>query len=276
MSMEGIGWREAHELLLHGSMSARIGLMLVIGGAGASMGSFVAAAAYRLRSDSKLNIAWPPSMCEGCGRNIRWWENLPLVSYVVLRGRCSVCHQRIRVADYLCEVVGAITFPLLVVGLGPGMPLLRVLVSMPLFAIGSLVDLHEHRIPLEVTWTGIVLGLGLAALDARFLQHLAAAIAIALFLGGLDRVYSRLRRVETGIGGGDVRLAAAIGAFAGPAGVGPAVFVAAFVGATVGLARMALGHGNLQSKLPFGPFLAFGGLLVLIAGADVFRWLPIL
>jgi len=286
----------------------------LLGATGAALGSFVAASAYRLRSDTALRGS--RSRCEGCARVLRWWENVPLVSYPALRGRCATCGASIRIADYLIEVGFGLAVPVLFYYLGPGLAAARALVALPILAIGAAVDLHERLLPLPVTRAFLLAGLLLADPQGppMLFVHLAAALGLTLVLVGVERhawrlaggalamlamvgtptflahcavavaasgtllvvdwIYTRLRRIETAIGGGDIRLAAGIAAFTGPAGVIPAIFLAAALGSVAGIAEIAAGRGTLRSPIPFGPFLALGTLAVLIAGPELMGLLP--
>lgn len=141
---------------------------------GASLGSFVAATAYRLRSDAQLQGM--RSCCEHCLRPLRPWENIPLVSFLLLRGRCRRCGGRIRPLDFALELGFACALPLVVVHLGPGLDAWRALVALPILTVGALVDLHERRLPLSVTRALLFAGLLLVDPARVFpLQGIAAA-----------------------------------------------------------------------------------------------------
>ncbi len=202
--------------------------------------------------------------------------------------------------------------PLIFLRLGPGLITVRALVALPLLVIGSVVDLHEQRLPLGITgsllfvallladpetwgipqllgasgvtwvvldgsgsgnrwWRWLARGMALATLAASplFIRHVLAALLAAGAFALLDRIYCRIRHVDVAIGGGDIRLVAGIAALTGARGIVPAIFVAAFLGSLIGLGMVAVGRGSMRSQLPFGPFLAFGCMAVLLCGPEL-------
>ncbi len=292
-------------------------LVLLLGATGAALGSYVAATAYRLRSDNTLG--GPRSRCESCERVLSWWENIPIASYLFLRGRCAICKARIWPGSFVVELGFALALPMILLALGPGIEAARAAAALPILMIGSLVDLHERRIPLAVTRALLLAGLlladpvGLPELAAQaaaaigltialvgadgraakplriaaialvplalfgtpiFQIHCVAAVVAYSALAALDWAYTRVRKVEVAIGGGDIRLAAGIAAFTGPLGIAPAIFLAAALGSVVGIGGIALGRGDLKTQIPFGPFLAAGAFTVLVTGPGLWGMLP--
>ena len=292
-------------------------LLFLLGSMGAALGSYVAATAYRLRSDNTLG--GHRSRCESCARVLRCWENIPVVSYTLLGGRCATCKAPIWPGSFVVELAFTFALPLILLALGPGIEAARAAAALPILVIGSLVDLHERRIPLAVTRALLLAGLlladpiglpeigiqaaaaigltialigveGRAAKPFRvaavvltplallatptFQIHCVAAVVAYAALAALDWVYTRARKIEVAIGGGDIRLAAGIAAFTGPLGIAPAIFLAAALGSVVGIGGIALGRGSLKAQIPFGPFLATGAFTVLVAGPGLWGMLP--
>ena len=225
---------------------------------GTCLGSFANACAMRLVRDEDFIFA--ASRCRGCDRPLGWRENLPILGYGLLRGRCRGCGMTLSPRYVVVELLGgllllsyAATLPL-PLALGFGLAMLFV-------AIACLTDLEALTLhPLLLTWFG---GVGLAfaiASDFRLLLwHIGSAQALAgmVVSAGLpllvNAVYRGIRG-RNGFGEGDFWLLAAIGAWLGPI-MGPVTFLAAcWLGAAVGLVVMATGRGSIMTKLPFGLF----------------------
>ena len=241
---------------------------LILFPAGMILGSFVSVVAHRLpRGES---FAAGRSRCPGCGEQIAAYDNVPVLSWLWLRGRCRSCGEPISPRYPLTEIgLGALyvgTF--LALGAGdPGELALGLVLCTVLLAI-TLTDLELRLIPNKIVITGTVAGLAIAAatdpasLDQRAIA--AAAAGGALFLVAF--AYPR------GMGMGDAKLVAMIGIYLGRAVV-PAVLVGFLVGAVVGMALIAR-HGSDARKraIPFGPFLALGGVIGLWFGEAMVDW----
>lgn len=235
---------------------------------GAVLGSFATALAHRLPRGE--NWVTGRSRCPGCGVQIRARDNVPVVSWLVLRGRCRECGEPISPRYPLAEAgLGALfAATWLIVGDDPWWQLALGLVLCFLLVVVTLTDLELRVIPNKVVAAGSLAALALvAAGDAGELpEHLIAAAAAggALFLVAL--AYPR------GMGMGDAKLVAMMGLFLGRA-VAPAVLVGFAAGAVVGLALIARhGSGARKQAVPFGPFLALGGVVGLWFGDDAVQW----
>ncbi len=230
-------------------------------------GSFVTVVAHRVpRGES---IVGPRSRCTACGAQIAAYDNVPVVSWTVLRGRARCCGTSISPRYPLTELVLATLFAATVLVLwdDPAEVVLG-LVFMTTLAAITLTDLERRVIPNKVLIVAAVLGLAIvAASDPGSLPERAIAASAAgglLFLAAL--AYPR------GMGMGDVKLAAVMGLFLGR-NVAAAILVALLAGSLVGLAMIAR-HGVAARKraIPFGPFLALGGVVGLLAGDDLVDW----
>ncbi len=237
---------------------------------GLCLGSFLNVVIYRLPRDH--SIVSPPSACPSCGARIRPWDNVPVVSWLVLGGRCRDCHAGIPWRYPAVELAAG----LLVVGLawtlGPRLELLPALVfTLALLAV-ALIDLDFRIIPDEISLGG--LAIGLFARGFTF-EGIGAGLVGALIGGGslwLVAVGYRKATGIDGLGGGDVKLAAMIGAFLGWPGVFLTIFGAAIGGSIVGLLLIALRRGDRRTALPFGTFLAPAAVFVALAGPSLWRW----
>jgi leader peptidase (prepilin peptidase) / N-methyltransferase len=230
-------------------------------------GSFVTVVAHRVpRGES---IVGPRSRCPGCGAQIAAYDNVPVISWALLRGRARCCGAAISARYPLTELtLGALyAATVLVLWDDPTQLALGIVFVTMLMAI-TLTDLEQRIIPNKILVVATVLGVAIAAIgDPGSLPERAIAAVTAgglLFLAAL--AYPR------GMGMGDVKLAAVMGLFLGR-NVGPAILVALLAGSAVGLAMIAR-HGAAARKraIPFGPFLALGGVVGLLAGDELVDW----
>jgi leader peptidase (prepilin peptidase)/N-methyltransferase len=248
---------------------------------GACMGSFLNVVAWRLpRQES---VVHPRSHCPQCGSRLRWFENLPVLSWLLLRGRCGHCGAPISLRYPAVEllvaglfVAAAVGTPTpLAAGAPPGLQALAgwllVLLLVPLL----LIDLDHLWLPEPLCRLGVVVGLvvtalagvsqGDAAARSLLFWHLLAASAGLLGFEATSALAQRLLG-KPALGLGDAKLAALLGAWLGLTGLGLATVLAVFGGALVGLIGLASGRLQRGQPVPFGPFLACGGLAVWCAG----------
>jgi leader peptidase (prepilin peptidase)/N-methyltransferase len=234
---------------------------------GLMVGSFVTVVAHRVpRGES---IVGPRSRCPACGAQIAAYDNVPVLSWAVLRGRARCCGEPISARYPLTELgLGALYAATVVVLWGDGGEIALGLVFVTMLVAITLTDLEQRIIPNKILIVAAVLGAAIAAIaDPGSLPERAAAAAAAgglLFLAAL--AYPR------GMGLGDVKLAAVMGLFLGR-NVAPAILVALLAGSVVGLAMIAReGAGARKKAIPFGPFLALGGVVGLLAGEQLVDW----
>jgi leader peptidase (prepilin peptidase) / N-methyltransferase len=236
--------------------------------AGLLIGSFVTVLAHRIPRGE--GFVTGRSRCPACGTEIGARDNIPVVSYLLLRGRCRACGERISVRYPLTELALGVLYAGTVLALGTddGGELALGLVLCTILLAVTITDLELRLIPNLIVGPGAVAGLAIVAatdVDAVPESLLAAAIA-----GGLLFVVALA--YPRGMGMGDVKLVAMMGIFLGRA-VAPAVLVGFAVGALVGLVMIAR-HGAQarKSAVPFGPFLALGGVVGLWFGDDMVDW----
>jgi leader peptidase (prepilin peptidase)/N-methyltransferase len=234
---------------------------------GAIIGSFLNVVIHRLPRGESL--AFPGSRCPECGEAIKAYDNIPVLSWLILRGRCRSCGARISPRYPLVEALTALLFAAVVVRFGPDrdvwLGLAFVLVLVPV----TFIDLDHRIIPNKITAPAAVVAIALvAALHTDDLvEHLIAGAAAGGFLLVAALAY------PAGMGMGDVKLAAVMGLFLGRA-VGPAMLIGMLAGTLVGaaiIARKGRAEGR-KTAIPFGPFLAFGGIVGLFAGDEIVKW----
>jgi leader peptidase (prepilin peptidase)/N-methyltransferase len=234
---------------------------------GAVTGSFLSVVAHRVpRGES---IVGPRSRCASCGAQIAAYDNIPIVSWLLLRGRCRSCGERISVRYPLIEIATGLLFALTVLVLhGEPAQLVLGLVFVATLAAITLTDLELRLIPNKILLVSAVAGVALVVgLDPSTLPERAIATAAA---GGL--LFAVALAYPRGMGMGDVKLAALMGLYLGRS-VAPALLIGFAAGSLFGLALIAR-HGAAARKqaVPFGPFLALGGVVGLLAGDQIVDW----
>jgi len=243
---------------------------------GLIVGSYLNVVIYRLPRG--ISTVLPRSRCPGCGAAIRALDNVPVVSYLLLGGRCRVCGARISWRYPLIEGATAALFLASFLRFGFSVEAPAAALFCALMLVLAVIDVDHMILPDALTWPAVALGLLLqpflpwarlwegpwgAWAGSALGALLGAGILLAVWLGWY------LIRHEEGMGLGDVKMLAAIGAFLGWQGVLVSLFFAALSGALVGLALMAWGRLGAKAKLPFGAFLALGGLVALFAGEPI-------
>ena len=237
---------------------------------GLAAGSFLNVCIYRLPRHQ--SIAYPPSRCPRCGRSLSWFDNIPVVSWLALAGRCRQCGGRIAVQYPLVEVATGALFVAIVV-LTPAGPLVasRLLLGCALIVL-FMIDLEHQILPNVITLPGLVVGLLLSLVappglvDALIGAVLGAGVLYAIAAG-----YYMVRK-EEGMGMGDVKMLAMIGAFLGWQAVLLTLILSSFSGAVIGVGLLALSGRGMRHALPFGTFLAIGALVAMLSGDAIFAW----
>lgn len=236
--------------------------VLVIGYAavvGAVVGSFLNVLIYRL--PRRLSIVRPGSACPRCGSPIRWFDNLPVVSWLALGGRCRRCRESIGVRYPLVESAAALAAALAVTWYGLSVLAAEVALFAWISITLGMIDLEHHILPDVLTYPSIALGLAGAWLGGW--TSLPLALLGTVVGAGLPItviVLYKLLRGEEGMGWGDVKYLAAIGAVFGPRECLWVLVLAAVAGALVGIGLIVAGRGSGKTALPFGTFLALAVL----------------
>jgi leader peptidase (prepilin peptidase)/N-methyltransferase len=246
------------------------GAYLVLFVLGLCFGSFLNVVIHRLPLG--ISLAMPPSSCPACGHAIRPFDNIPVVSWFLLRARCRDCAAPIPVRYPAVELGSGLLLLALAVVLGPRAALVPAAVfALALLAI-ALIDLDHRIIPDELSVGGLVIGLTARGftLDGVLAGLIGALVgAGSLYLVALG--YRKATGVE-GLGGGDVKLAGMIGAFLGWPGVFLTIFSAALAGSLVGGILIAAGRGTRRTALPFGTLLAPAAVFAALVGPAIWRW----
>ncbi len=227
---------------------------------------------------ARFDLVSPPSRCPSCGHRLRPWENIPVISYLVLRGRCVACRSPISLQYPAVELLTGALTGLLAWHLGPTPVLLAAWgFTWALIAL-SVIDLHHQILPDAITfpllWVGLLLGL-----EGVFVEVHSSLWGATLGYLSLWTVYQlfRLFTGKEGMGFGDFKLLAALGAWAGWQALPTIVLLSSAVGAVLGGLLMAFGGHARGQPLPFGPFLAVAGWITLFWGEAItgayYRWM---
>jgi len=237
---------------------------------GLAVGSFLNVCIHRL--PRKASIVQPPSSCPNCGYMLRWIDNIPVVSYAMLRGRCRKCRQSISIRYPIIEVVTMAVFVLHYFVLGLDIILVPRLLFASILIVLFAIDLEHHLLPNVITLPGIVVGLAFSAmLPPGLLNALLGVLAGGGILWLIGEAYYRYSGQE-GMGGGDVKMLAMIGAFLGWKLVILTLVLSSFLGAIIGVLVIAARRGGMKHALPYGTFLSLAALTASLVGSQVVDW----
>jgi leader peptidase (prepilin peptidase)/N-methyltransferase len=246
---------------------------------GAVIGSFLNVCIYRVPRE--LSVIWPSSRCPSCGRPIRAWDNIPILSFLILGGRCRQCGSRISSRYPVVEALNAFCMVFIFWRFGPGW-------SFPVYAalcssliVITFIDLDFQIIPDRITLPGIPLGLlagsfllpdpFLRAMQLGWKASLTGAVSGFLFYYFVAVAGEKIFKKEA-MGGGDIKMMAMVGGFIGWKGVILTTFLGSLSGSVIGIIIMALRGREKGSLIPFGPYLALGALISLFFGQEIILW----
>ncbi|MCC6544622.1 MAG: prepilin peptidase [Nitrospirae bacterium] len=233
---------------------------------GAAVGSFLNVCIHRLPMEK--SIISPASNCPQCRTSIKFYDNIPILSFLMLRGRCRDCGTSISAQYILIELINGAGYVLIAwkFGFNAETAFYALLFSSLLTA--SVIDLYHQIIPDVITIPGIIIGLAASALILP--AGIKSSFFGILLGGGLFFVIAVASR--GGMGGGDIKLIAMIGSFLGLTDVLITIVLSSFIGSLVGIFIMIFFGKGRKYKIPFGPFLAFGGIMSLFFKAEIIEW----
>ena len=238
---------------------------------GAVVGSFLNVCIYRMPLDQ--SVVSPGSRCVGCGTAIRWYDNIPVISWLLLRGRCRFCQAPFSFRYPLVELITAVLSLLLFMkyGLSPSYGVMFLFCAA--LIVITFIDFDHQIIPDELSLPGIVLGFlsSFFLPEPGWISSLLGAVAgwgsLALIFYGYLWLTGR-----EGMGGGDAKLLAMMGAFLGLQAIPFIIFASSLVGTVAGLSIMAVQRKDRHLAIPFGPYLALGALLYIFVGPQLIQW----
>ena len=248
------------EFLTHPLFGAVVGLVA---------GSFLNVCIHRL--PTRESLMWPASRCPHCRADVKPYDNIPVLSYVMLRGRCRSCGQPISIQYPIIELLTSALFLAAFLLFDPPLLYQRLLFACAMVVL-FVIDLEHRILPDAITFPGMIAGL----IFSFFLPPGWLDSLIGLVLGGgslwlMGEIYFRVRH-EEGMGFGDVKMLAMIGAFLGWKLMLLTLVLSSFIGSIIGIAVITLKRGDMKYALPFGTFLAVGALVAAVAGDRIVNW----
>jgi leader peptidase (prepilin peptidase) / N-methyltransferase len=245
--------------------------LLVVALFGAVVGSFLNVCIHRL--PRRASVVVPASACPHCSHELSWFENIPIASWVALRGRCRVCRKPIGIRYPIIEAITAAMFAAAwwYYWHTPELLASRLLFGCALIVLFA-IDLEHQLLPNAITLPGIVVGFLFSLItEPGWMSSLIGILVGGGVLFAVERGYYWIRH-EEGLGMGDVKMLAMVGAFLGWKLTLITLFMASFCGSIIGLLLIVTKRGGLKYALPFGTFLALGAAAAATVGNQVLEW----
>jgi leader peptidase (prepilin peptidase) / N-methyltransferase len=245
-----------------------IGASIIFGGL---IGSFLNVCIVRLPKEE--SIVFPGSHCPSCGHPVRFYDNIPIVSYLLLKGKCRHCGTSISIQYLLVEGITALSSVFLFMRFGISLTYLFYFCFVAALIVITVIDLYHQIIPDVISLPGIGVGL-LGSLVIHRITFLDSLIGVIVGGGSLFLVAISYQWVvkREGMGGGDVKLLAMIGAFLGWKAVILTILLSSFIGSIVGIGIILARGKDSKYAIPFGPFLSLGAVIYLFYGDQMIRW----
>lgn len=248
---------------------------------GSVIGSFLNVCIYRFPREQKIGLT--RSRCPHCNEIIRWYDNVPFISYIILKGKCRYCRGYISFRYFVVELLTAVMFCALWWNFAAEGPALAIIYSIfvSLLIIGSFIDLEFLIIPDVINISGIIIGLAASALYPQLMKAhvwyyglLRSFIGILAGGGSLYLIAITAGAIlkKEAMGMGDVKLLAMIGSFLGWPWIFFTIFISSLLGTVAGLALIAAKKTDIKGKIPFGPYLAMGAVISLFFGPEIINW----
>ncbi len=238
---------------------------------GLLFGSFLNVCIYRI--PIKKSIIFPPSSCPNCDRKIRFYDNIPVLSYLFLLGRCRFCHEHISIRYPLVELLSGLLSMALFIRYGLSYQYFMFYLFVMSLVVISFIDLQHQIIPDILSIPGIVVGIGLSFLPGHV--HWIDSLIGALGGGGLLYLVAVVFKKVTGrdgMGGGDVKLLAMLGAWMGWQSLPFIVLLSSLSGILIGGGALLMAGKGYRVRIPFGPFLSLGAMTYFFFGPQLARW----
>ncbi len=239
---------------------------------GTIIGSFLNVLIYRLPRNK--SIVYPPSSCPNCGHRIKWYENIPILSYIFLKGKCSNCGTEISLRYPIVELLTGIFASISYIKWGLSIDAVFSFIFICLIIVIIFIDIDFKIIPDEINLVGFIIGIiySFFRVDFSFVDALLGSLVGAGLLFSIAYFYLKVKKVE-GLGFGDVKMLAFVGTYLGWFGSLFTIFFGSLLGAIVGIGYSLIKSGKYQGKLeiPFGPFLGIASLIYLFFGEEIKR-----
>ena len=219
---------------------------------------------------ASINLATPTSACPNCGHKLRAWENIPVISYLFLRAKCSSCKNSISAQYPIVELLTGIASLVVAYKFGVTLQTLAAIFFTWILIALTLIDLKKQLLPDNITlpllWLGIFLSLFSIFTDLQ--SSVIGAIAGYLILWSVFHLFKLLTKKD-GMGYGDFKLLAALGAWIGVSYLPQIILISSVVGSIAGISMLIIGKTKQQQPIPFGPYLAVAGWIALLWGEQI-------
>jgi len=219
---------------------------------------------------ASINLATPTSACPNCGHNLRAWENIPVISYLLLKAKCSSCKTSISVQYPIVELLTGIASLVIAYKFGVTLQTVAALFFTWALIALTLIDLKKQLLPDSITmpllWFGIFISLFNIFTDLK--SSVIGAIAGYLILWSVFHLFKLITKKD-GMGYGDFKLLSALGAWAGFSYLPQIILISSVVGSIIGISMIILGKTKQQQPIPFGPYLAIAGWIALLWGEQI-------
>lgn len=241
---------------------------------GMVLGSFTNVCIYRI--PEKISLWAPPSTCPGCGYQIKWYDNIPVISYILLGGKCRKCKTAISMQYPMVEMLSGFIVALIYLKLGLSYDVLFLSAIVVVLITIAAIDFKTMIIPNGTVIALIIIG-GLYTLariifPSEFVLPITWLEALIGFFAASVPLFIVAVLSKGGMGGGDIKLMAAAGLFLGWKGILVAMITGSLIGAIVSLTLIAMKKKKRKDMIPFGPFLCLGILVAAIVGPDIIQW----
>jgi leader peptidase (prepilin peptidase) / N-methyltransferase len=247
-------------------------LYIFLTSVGAAVGSFLNVLIFRIPEGQ--SIVLPSSHCPKCGHAVRVYDNIPIISYLILRGKCRDCHEKISVQYPIVEAITALMSLFLFLKFGLSFKYLSSFIFTCALITITFIDLRHQIIPDVISLPGIPVFFFLAVffMDLTVWESLLGILIGGGCLFAIAFLYEIITKRE-GMGGGDIKLLAMLGAFLGWKSLFFILFVSSLLGAVVGVSAMIIKGQDMKYAVPFGPFLSIAAVAYLFVGAGVTKLL---
>lgn len=241
---------------------------------GSVFASFIGVIAYRLPRG--MSIVKPDSFCPSCKHSIKWYDNIPIISYIILGGKCRYCKGKIGISSLIFEIIGGISFLLIFLQFGISIDTLFLMAICFILLMIGLIDYYNHFI---YDWSNYTF-LGLSLIYIIYLSVMGKFVPIEYLIGGLlgfgvfllIRIVGKLAMKQECLGMGDVILMGAGGLLLGYKSLLLAVLIASVFGAILSLVLIALKIKSREDEIPFGPYLILGIYIAMVYGKTIIDW----
>ncbi len=235
---------------------------------GIVLGSFLNVCIYRIPLNQ--SIAYPPSHCTKCGKSIKWYDNIPLLSYIFLKGKCRYCKDKISIKYPMIEFLTGILFVLLYKTYGINLYFIKYCIFVCLLLVIAFIDLNSEEVYTSVTITGIILGIIIIFLQKKLLYNQIFDYIIGLLISA--SFIALIVYTTKGMGEGDVEIAALSGVFLGWKLAILMIMLSFIIGAAISLFLIMFKIKNRKDTIPFGPFIALSSIICILYGNNIINW----